>query len=510
MFGSEDEYLDSEEERPKKKMRNVEASATFMSTSNFFTPQQSQLENVQQSCEQSPTSPMSSGNESASSSDKSSDADINSLKLNKIIVTYRVNNDNLNLTFQINTGQRHDTWIKDGQGDHVTSYIAIISALLAATDATTIMTAIQTIKELAKNLLGEVDLTELNAVVEPETHQRELRKKTKDVLHKYSDFETEEIEQIYNDLKYSKIGKRAAYLSEISPIFLANLQKNQLITSFSKGRLNKKHNEGNLAKQSSRALMVLNHLCSFCQTDDVNKLKKKIESFVSSLAPLKRDSLDSEDDHVMRYGLNQLLRERATEISNNYAGFKDADDFKKFLENDQLAIDHKLEVIKKFKNFLLNDCKKIAMHLGNLYDYPRQIIFDLTKTFPELELNKNRQITEQQKKIIFSQLKDYFPRAKVLTDYSNLEATVNRTELTYLKETVENNFIFISSAFSSLVSEELFFDIKKTFVNEVVLGAMGWSMYAEDVKEILMASIESKDNNQGNSNDINYKKAAKP
>ena len=128
--------------------------------------------------------------------------------------------------------------------------------------------AIKGICELAEKLLDDKPLAEFYQINNPETVKRKVRKEIRELIEK-SDIsitgDTKQTDLVYSALKAQSISLKADYLAKITTFLLENLQQNNLITAFSRGRIDKKPDEGNLVKRSSRALTALNRLCYFCQ-----------------------------------------------------------------------------------------------------------------------------------------------------------------------------------------------------------------------------------------------------
>ncbi|MFN7098674.1 MAG: hypothetical protein ACK4PR_14135, partial [Gammaproteobacteria bacterium] len=153
----------------------------------------------------------------------SSDIEVSSIKIRGLFVSHDIDFQTLKLTFQINTGQRPETWLNDGQGDHVTSYITIISTLLCATNSTNISLAIHSIKQLAYNLLDNESIKKIEMFEAPIVHEKKLRKKSINTLKQHGNLTDGQIALINHNLKFGKISQQASYLAKIVTCFLVIL-----------------------------------------------------------------------------------------------------------------------------------------------------------------------------------------------------------------------------------------------------------------------------------------------
>ncbi|MFN7098673.1 MAG: hypothetical protein ACK4PR_14130, partial [Gammaproteobacteria bacterium] len=164
----------------------------------------------------------------------------------------------------------------------------------------------------------------------------------------------------------------------------------------------------------------------------------------------------------MRYGLNELLKNNVVclSIQQSQLEFKNVDDILKFFNENKNNIIKTKTIIEELKNFFLNDLVNIARHIGNLYDYPHKLIFNLAEIF-----HTKNNISNDKIKAYFEK---YFPNADILQSHSNFEVYVTRMSESALKNTITKHMIFINTAYPCLTSEALFEDIRKTFLTETV------------------------------------------
>jgi hypothetical protein len=203
----------------------------------------------------------------------------------------------------------------------------------------------------------------------------DLRKAKKDDgSAKYTE---EEISRADQEMKYAKIDQLANHLCQLSSSFLVGVQQDENTAFYSKGRLDKDKNEGNIVKAAARGLVMLDKLCALCEINIENDEGKKIfesrlKIFINSLAK-KRDG-ESEEDHIMRYGINRFF---APPNKTTDEG-KKAD---KILEkiNKETNPQKQKAILESLRNEALNNTDQIAELIGNLFDYQRVVKFDLDK-----------------------------------------------------------------------------------------------------------------------------------
>lgn len=145
--------------------------------------------------------------------------------------------------FVINVEQRPDT-LQDGQGDHFSSYILIIQALVTSAGKKLKM-ASQSLRSLAKELLEPAVLQEFMAIQRSIVHTSGSRKALFNVLTTNSlvaaeiakaGISADQIKLFNKELKDRKMEVYTKYLAAQCECLLRGLQKHPLTTAFSKGR----------------------------------------------------------------------------------------------------------------------------------------------------------------------------------------------------------------------------------------------------------------------------------
>ena len=159
------------------------------------------------------------------------------------------------------------------------------------------------------------------------------------------------------------------------------LQQAPLTTTFSKGRENKSITEGIDAKNAAYALVALSRVCEISSMEDLYFLEK-LPSILNSLSKLKRNTMDTADDHAIRYGLRIFM-----------GNYQQVDVFlenreelqlimKKYNEGEKLNEQEK-SLVKESKQWFSNIKEKIlkyqpeivAKQIGFLFDYQSCTLF---------------------------------------------------------------------------------------------------------------------------------------
>lgn len=300
-------------------------------------------------------------------SQKSSEVQIESHKTDKIIVSNKIDASNptlLEIKFFINSEQRPDTNIRGGgQGDHTTSYTAIIQALLETVNDEGIKNAIELVHNFGKSILMDNDERDRFKKIEhPEVLSNEQRHNVKKAL---DGTDQKELSTPASDmLKYAKVAILANHLCNITSDLLTTIQKEETTTFYSQGRIGKSKSEGDEAKGAARALVALDSLCKLCNLEG-KEFEEELASFELSLAPNKKGSEDTEDDHIIRYGLNRLSKDGGIELEKKIK---------------KMSVDQKKDCLKKTRDDLLLKPEIIAGFIGNLLDYNMTIKFDLSES----------------------------------------------------------------------------------------------------------------------------------
>jgi hypothetical protein len=401
---------------------------------------------------------------------KSGRVQVDSGKIFGIIVSHRFRNGVVN--FFINSEQRPETdVIGGGQGDHTTAYTAIIQAILSSTGSMGIESAIESLKEFGQIVLKGDGKGRFCAIKKPEVHSDGFRGKIKSALkfNRNSTGVTDvDMDIVNRGLKDNKINKLSEYLCDLATCFLEEIQQGQA-AYYSKGRADKDANEGNIVKSASRALLVLDKLCRLCDLDD-KKFKKELESFLSSLAPKKKSDDSTEEDHVVRYGLNILHREEVVltgdeeedkrnnaEATSNAA--KRTEQFAIRLKSAKTMAEKRM-ILQQARDQLLSDPNKISTFIGDLFDYKREIVFKLTEAVP-LTASQNKRLTQkdERKKFRQEEIQKYLnpgQRSNYIFDFTQQDndgndvAKVTREYDDELIITIDKHFKITWAAFPNL------------------------------------------------------------
>ena len=328
------------------------------------------------SASSSPTSQSSQeSSHPTSGSSPSSEVEAQAVKVKAIYSNSEVNSDDCSVSFVINAEQRPETLL-DGQGDHVTSYVVIIMAILQSASDIGIRSAICNLQNLASTLLdGQF------AVEEPKTYKAGFRKEIKKLLRKNDEMSEEQYRETVLSLKFRKVSILAKHLADIAKQMLIVLQQAPLTTTFSKGRENKSITEGIDAKNAAYALVALSRVCEISSMEDLYFLEK-LPSILNSLSKLKRNTMDTADDHAIRYGLRIFM-----------GNYQQVDVFlenreelqlimKKYNEGEKLNEQEK-SLVKESKQWFSNIKEKIlkyqpeivAKQIGFLFDYQSCTLF---------------------------------------------------------------------------------------------------------------------------------------
>ena len=280
---------------------------------------------------------------------------------------------------------------------------------------------------------------------------------------------------------------------------------------YSKGRTDKDANEGNIVKAAARALLALDKLCKLCDLEDDIKFEKELSNFLSSLASKKKDDGSTEEDHVIRYGLNALNRqnvvltgdEREDKAANKRATQEASQETGKFEEEliQVKTIDNKREILKQARDQLLLDPTKISRFIGDLFDYRREITFNLKESVTLTDSQKKKPVPER-KQIREEAIKKYFdPKAQETDDYDftfekddeddDIVKIVRKNNIK-LAETLDKHLNIVWSAFPNLAHHLMRVQKKEQvedlFLSNESLDKQGWSE-AEYVDEATLFKI---------------------
>jgi hypothetical protein len=471
-----------------------------------------------------------SGSESSDKSDDSTasgGAEVNAIKTPQILVTGRADleqnngNPSYNITVRFNVASdtRGSTNLPDGsQGDHTTSYTAIIRALLGCADENTIESTIDDIKTFADSvLMKEGDgIREFGRIQKPVILiEGKERKQIKGILEAASgagDLGSGISELVNVALKHSKVSLLANYLADLTSCLLTEMQKEDLTTFYSKGRLKKA--AGDSEKGAADALVMLNQLCKLCELED-KKFEEKFPSFrrgLDTLSEQDKKSGETKEDRIIRYGLSRFYPSGGS----NTDGGAEAKTIISLLDNkDNSSTAKRTECLIALRDKLLQKTDMIAQFQGDLLDYRREIIFDLK------EANEDH-------------LKEYFPEDINVYTKTNIVITkdgkarevpvitVTRTDKEDLVKILSRHLEVMATAFPSLHNtmkaqvkdgKSLKEIITEKFLKTEVLEKQGWKdfMYEDlatgqnvklnetHLKQEIEAFNKSKDSGKGQS-----------
>lgn len=442
----------------------------------------------------------------------SDEAVMNSQKNNIFATAYTTRD--CKIIFTLNSKQRPPTYLgKNIQGDHITSYIAIISAILSSTDKHTIQEAASKLKNLLERIFPS---TQVNISSTPIFEIQPLytsgwRNDTVAAIKKSGCLDLDTLEQLNGIIKFGKVTLMASDLARLANEVVQQIQGNSAIVVFSQGRVNKKKDEANLAKAAARMLMAFNRLCEIEKLDN-KQFEEQIEDFISSFAKSKKESQENQDSHVIRYGLKAFYlsmfkedvdRERKAEenVENDFKRLEkfflsyqkskkskiktaedeyDEDDFqpKKELFSPEDCLKHMKTVLSSLKKNMLDKPTILAEQIGNLYDYPYTLKFNLTQAFPEKKMSEKDKISYIEDKTAFYQSKftDFFPRPYHLVKLDTVEneAIIMRKDMTLLLNSLSRHLGVIETAFPELNKQENYQKILYTFLNQDVLIKAEW------------------------------------
>lgn len=431
------------------------------------------------------------------SSEKSTPSDAIEVdaKKSKIFVSATVTDDN-EIELQLSPAStRPDTHLK-GQGDHITSYVAIITAIFFSANENTIVDAIVKIKNFIEELSADGPKMPGMLMKEP-LYEKDYRKTTveklkktqaifenidsiisdpisTDLNKKINEFNmlrcsNEDIKIISGALKRDKLRSLAASLATLVTYALESVQSAEMTTVFSRGRVDKKKNEGSLAKEAARALVALNRLCQMTRLSD-EKLKENLDKFKKSLL-INEGNKNGSDKHVVRYGLSHFT----SKIDSFAAMLGEA--------GDELV--KVRAVLEKEKNAILDNPAMIAEKIGDLYDYKQQLRFDLAKAlpnFPEYAPNyyiPHKKALTRLLGIDVQTKSDIRFESKVIEKNKKktktIYAVIHRQAMPFLIQTILKHFAVIETAFPFLKDDTAKYDaIKKGFLENEVLQKSGW------------------------------------
>ncbi len=406
--------------------------------------------------------------DSVDSSAHSSDAPVNSYKQQSILVNYYLDRNNLSVNFSVNSGQRADTEVAGGgQGDHTTAYEVILQTMLSSTDFIGISGAIGNFGKFGTNLLQGDQKDKFDKIVSnpPKVHSRTVRKSMIADLKKATKddgsakYTQEEISRADQEMKYAKIDQLASHLCQLSSSFLVGVQQDESTAFYSKGRLDKDKNEGNIVKAAARGLVMLDKLCSLCEIDIGDDEGKKIfesrlKIFIDSLG--KKQDGESEEAHIMRYGMNRFFapQDKATDDG------KKADEILEKINREANSQKQKI-FLESLRDEALSNGDQIAELMGNLFDYQRVVKFDLGKAV-ELTATEKKKAPAEQERIKQEKIKDYFYEYDHTFEFADQQipqgnqlktvkvATITRTNRPILIDITEKHLNFAEIAFPNL------------------------------------------------------------
>lgn len=477
---------------------------------------------------------------SRSGSTNSSNAEVETLRERKILVTHRTkiektSNDRLRtvVKFAINSDQRAKTYLGDSQGDHTSSYLFLTYSLLSgARNERGIDEAIINLKRIGNQLLNREGKNELDSISSPTFLSRDARQIALNHIPQKSGIKLDDRSELGNfplrqaareDLLYAKISKKAEHLSDITTCVLNEVQKDPLATVYSKGKIKrdregrivKSDDEGPVVKKSARGLMLLDTLCSLYETRDDNNFDEKLGNFIYSLKA--RSGEESEEEHLARYGFNSWYNDNG----------KTADAVKKELRQiahkgkKDSSINHR-DAQKEFIKALIDDLleidhqtHKVSEFMGGLFDYDRTVEFDCKRAFPISDESKEnirqRQKPKQKERLltasIVEQVQEKFD-SRVESkhcDFTNISMNdkgdisgnifITRNDPETLAKLVvrhENIMDIFCHNIQQHIGDVKYNHMKRQFLEEEVFDKSGWN----DLKNTSQVAINRERTNQ--------------
>lgn len=278
-------------------------------------------------------------------------------------------------------------------------------------------------------------------------------------------------------LKEARIERSAQYLCNLTESLLIEIQQSS-ISHYSRGRLNKDPNEGDIVKGAARGLIAIDKLCELCDFEgSTEKQQKKLDEFKSSLKTKKRGGNTLEEDHVVRYGFN-----RWSKAINDESIHSTKEDITLRLEgivnSTSTPLTGIIDQLRVIKEELINKDKIISNFIGDLLDYPRVVVFDLPKAVPLTQEQKSLS-KEKQHEIQLNSMKQHFDPEEHKLKIEEGLLFVERTDNESLFNAIERHYKFTNKAFShldeSLEKTDKKDNIYKKFIEETVLKKQQWS-----------------------------------
>lgn len=418
-----------------------------------------------------------------------------------------------NIYFRVNQ-QRADTKIVNSQGDHTIAHLMIVDTILHSTNLS-IKSAIESFKDLAKNILSKGELVGFNKIIATPTHETKERREVYALVEGENKERQALAKKVNQSMKNDKILKFASHLTQLVEYFLTSVQKEKITTSYSKGRIQTDSAQGDKVKGASRALVMLNKLCKLCNLEG-NDFKEELEYFISSLRKNNEDSRN-EEECVIRHGLGRWnLALQKQEGENKNSKFKEPDTLANQLEEDSTEIIKK-ELLKGFRDNLVNQQDVMAKFMGDLIDYHHKIAFHISSESlkskrrgsvmgvtkdeeVENEVVENEGVKSKRFPTL-EQLKEEFPEIThtIIANQNNANnVTVTRKEVKDLCLILIKYKKLISYAFADLKKEldsnNIFDATFENFIETEILEKQGWKELAfKNSITRKMAGLDKKD-----------------
>lgn len=445
-----------------------------------------------------------------------------------ICVSFQFDEEPFQIRILLNGVQRYDTAI-EGQGDHHTSYIYMLVALLESVDNQTIVGALDNIRALARALeltktadlyveIADEGASNTNSPFLEQLLTTGNRKEIKQRL-KTARIDGETAKFIGQALKRCKILTYANRITVMSNTFLGELQRNTGTVSFSKGRINKISGEGTKARTAVAALVAFNRLAEICtmKSEDFSEnLPEILRSLQKKERPKNSNSSGGVDDHednnsfghTLRYGLTALLKDaefsgseknKLIAVKGMYL-FPDVNLTKalnKVLSSGNALSSHIFERLKElfsqWYEFISKNPLLIAEQVGNLFDCKHELLFDPSVIDPEIKVaikalegyfgTSTLSKINSKELVRAGEWETRFPdvdRKKISSSTEFICVTRSLDELCLL---VSKHFIF-TDVMLRAVKEDFLKCIKRTFIAECVLKKEGWEKaYPPDIRE---------------------------
>lgn len=396
-------------------------------------------------------------------------------RTNQILVSCRVTEgDHMKFVeLVINSEQRSDPGIKGGgEGDHATAYTSIIEGLLSSAKDKSIKHAIESLKNLCSSVLKAEGKERFNKITEPQVTSKDERELVKMILSTSLPAESKYLSDTVNKvLKHNKIVELGNYLSDLTSCFLTEIQKNELTTFFSRGRMNKAPNEGDIVKGASYALIAADRLSRLCVIDD-NDFEEELNLFKFGLAA--KPEAGNTQNHIVRYGFTRWHDGDEGRAAN------------KLLEKLNRSADKEVQrqILVEARNNLLANPPQIAAFIGDLLDYEREIKFNVEKAFPLTKTLIEGDCEASNNKFRYSNIRNHFDeRTHEISDISSeLDKNKKNIYTIIVTRTDEEDLIAVLSKHLQ-ITKAAFPNLKNFLAEQVVASQSNSSSMQPDMNK---------------------------